>query len=148
VSAMRPLPIALALSLLATPALAQFTSTVTAPRRERPEVVEAREDSVRRTDSVSVVERMTAMREWVDSAATAIAADAPPASAADTAATTAVSTGAVDTASVAVSTTTTTTTTEFREGAPAPATATPLPAIAILGLASLLVGAALRRRSP
>ena len=154
-SGMRPLYIALALGAITTPALAQFTSTVTAPRRESAAVVESRADSVRRTDSVSVAERMQAMREWVDSAAVSVSVAAPPADSTvqitttvqdSTARDTTVSAGVVTT-EVDTTRTRTTVTTEFREGAPAPATATPLPALALLGLGSLIAGLALRRRS-
>jgi hypothetical protein len=144
VRAMRPFVIAFALCSFAAPLSAQFTSTVSAPRRERPAVVQARTDSVRRADSTSVVERMTSMREWVDSAAVAVAANAPPATETrqDTVATATVSTGAIENAQQQAAPTTT-----FTDGAPAPATATPLPFLALLGLGSLLAGAALRRRT-
>jgi hypothetical protein len=147
VRAIRPLFVALALGAFATPAFGQFTSTVSAPRPVSAADSAARVDSLQRADSTSVVERMTEMREWVDSAAVSVAAAAPPpASPAPAAQDTAVSTGSVgvesDTvrAQVAV-------TTEFREGAPAPATATPLPALALLGAASMLAGLVLRRRA-
>jgi hypothetical protein len=147
VRAIRPLFVALALGAFSTPALAQFTSTVTAPRRASTADSAARADSLHRTDSASVVERMTEMREWVDSAAVSVAAAAPaPTSPAPAPRDTSVSTGTVaseaDTVRAA-----NTVTTEFREGAPAPATATPLPALALLGVASMLAGIALRRRA-
>lgn len=153
VSAMRPLYIALALGAITTPALAQFTSTITAPRQEPAAVAKARADSLRRTDSASVSERMTAMREWVDSAAASVSVAAPRDSTVQITTTvqdstlrdTTVSTGAVTT-EVDTTRSQTTVTTEFRQGAPAPATATPLPALALLGLGSIVAGLALRRR--
>lgn len=130
----------------AAPAVdAQFTSTVTAPRPEKPAVVEARRDSLRQADSVSVVERMTEMREWVDSAAQAIAADAPPAT--DVVQDTVSSTPATSTGAIVPEREPAAPPAAFENGAPAPDTATPLPFIALVGLGSLAAGALLRRRA-
>ncbi len=135
---------ALLVALAPAAAGAQFTSTVRAPRPEKPAVAEARQDSVRRADSVSVVERMSEMREWVDSAAQAIDADAPPAGtvAEDTTGTAPAAAGG----EVAIAPEPAPPPTRFEDGARAPDTATPLPFIALLGMGSMAAGALLRRR--
>lgn len=123
-------------ALLAAPgASAQFTGLVTPPPRPAPPVeIIARAGEVQADTTATA--RMTDMKAWVDSAAVAVAAQAPQ----DTATPPVViQTPAAEPApqeEVAA----------FREGAPAPNTATPLPALLLLGLGLVAGGAALRRR--
>jgi hypothetical protein len=135
---------ALLVAFVPAAAPAQFTSTVRAPRPEKPAVVEARQDSLRRADSTSVVERMSEMREWVDSAAQAIAADAPPTDsvALDSAGVAPAASGG----EIAMAPAPGPPPARFEDGARAPDTATPLPLIALLGMGSMAAGALLRRR--
>jgi hypothetical protein len=122
-------------ALLAVPgASAQFTGLVTPPPRPAPPVeIIARAGAVADTNAAA---RMSDMKAWVDSAAVAVAAQAPQ----DTATPPVViQTPAAEPApqeEVAA----------FREGAPAPNTATALPALLLLGLGLVAGGTALRRR--
>lgn len=131
--------IAAALLMVAPVALeAQITTLVPPPREPQP-VTAAREaaDAEARTDSIREV-RLGDMREWVDSAAVAIAATPDSV------------TLEVDSGEVAVEDPplprAPEPTEEFREGAPAPATATRLPVLALVGIGALGIGAALVRR--
>jgi hypothetical protein len=124
-------------ALLAAPgASAQFTTLVAPPPRPAPPVeIIARAGEV--TADTTAAARMTDMKAWVDSAAVAVAAQAPQ-----------------DTATPAVVIQTPAAAepapqedvSAFREGAPAPNTATPLPALLLLGMGLVAGGAALRRR--
>jgi hypothetical protein len=123
-------------ALLAAPsASAQFTGLVAPPPRPAPPVeIVAQAGAVADTTAAA---RMSDMKAWVDSAAVAVAAQAPP----DTATPpvviqTPMATEAAPQQDV----------TAFQEGAPAPDTATPLPALVLLGLGLFAGGAALRRR--
>jgi hypothetical protein len=124
-------------ALLAAPAAsAQFTGLVTPPPRPAPpaEIV-ARAGDV--SADTTIARRMTDMKAWVDSAAVAVAAQAPQ----DTTAPPVI----VETPPAVVPPPQQEVT-AFREGAPAPDTATPLPALLLLGAALVAGGAALRRR--
>lgn len=124
-------------ALLAAPAAsAQFTGLVTPPPRPAPpvELVASAGDV---SADTTVARRMSDMKAWVDSAAVAVAAQAPqdtttpPAAIEDAPA-------VVPAPQEEVS--------AFREGAPAPNTATLLPALMLLGAGLVAGGAALRRR--
>jgi hypothetical protein len=124
-------------TLFAAPvASAQFTGLVTPPPRPAPpaEIV-ARAGDV--TADTTASQRMTDMKAWVDSAAVAVAAQAPQ----DTTTPPPVIVETPPAAEPAPEPVT-----EFREGAPAPDTATPLPLLALLGAGLVAAGAALRRR--
>lgn len=133
--------VALALTLTATPAAAQFTAVVQAPKA-RPAATSdaaaqatpgARSDSAGRT-------ALTDMRAWVDSAAGVIAPDSTRADS------TRRDSSAVWTSSAGEVTPTPKPVAEAGDGTRAPDTATMLPAIALAGLAMLAVGAWLLRR--
>ena len=124
-------------ALLAAPAAsAQFTGLVTPPPRPAPPVeIVARAGDV--SADTTTARRMTDMKAWVDSAAVAVAAQAPQ----DTTAPPVI----VETPPAAVPPPQQEVS-AFREGAPAPDTATPLPALLLLGAGLVAGGAALRRR--
>jgi hypothetical protein len=124
-------------ALLAAPvASAQFTGVVTPPPRPAPpvELVASAGDV---TADTTGERRMSDMKAWVDSAAVAVAAQAPQ----DTTTPPVV----VETPPAAVPPPQEEVL-AFREGAPAPNTATPLPALLALGAGLVAVGAILRRR--
>jgi hypothetical protein len=123
-------------TLLAAPvASAQFTGLVTPPPRPAPpvELIASAGDV---SADTTAARRMTDMKAWVDSAAVAVAAQAPE----DTTTRPVVveTPAALPPPQEEVS--------AFREGAPAPNTATPLPALLLLGAGLVAGGAALRRR--
>jgi hypothetical protein len=124
-------------ALLAAPAAsAQFTGLVTPPPRPAPPVeIVARAGDV--SADTTIARRMTDMKAWVDSAAVAVAAQAPQ----DTTAPPVI----VETPPAVVPPPQQEVT-AFHEGAPAPDTATPLPALLLLGAGLIAGGAALRRR--
>ncbi len=122
--------------LVAPVASAQFTGLVTPPPRPEPPVeLVARAGDVS-GDTTAAQQRMTDMKAWVDSAAVAVAAQAPQ----DTATPPVI----VETPPAVVPPQEEVT--AFREGTPAPDTATPLPALLLLGAALVAGGVALRRR--
>ena len=124
-------------ALLAAPAAsAQFTGLVTPPAPPAPpvELVASAGDV---TADTTPARRMSDMKAWVDSAAVAVAAQAPP----DTATPPVV----VETPPAGV-TPPQEEVPAFREGAPAPDTATPLPALLVVGAGLVAGGALLRRR--
>jgi hypothetical protein len=123
-------------ALLAAPsASAQFTGLVTPPPRPAPPVeIIARAGAVADTNATA---RMSDMKAWVDSAAVAVAAQAPQ----DT-----VTPPVVIETPAAAEPAPQQEVTAFQEGAPAPDTATPLPALLLLGVGLVAGGAALRRR--
>jgi hypothetical protein len=123
--------------LLAVPsASAQFTGLVTPPPRPAPPVELVAQAGDVSTDTTAAA-RMSDMKAWVDSAAVAVAAQAPQ----DTATPPVV----VETPAAAEPAPQEDVT-AFREGAPAPSTATVLPALLLLGAGLVAGGAALRRR--
>ena len=134
----------------ATPGSAQITTTIV-PRKpsERAQVEAARRDSAQQ-DSVARV-TLTGMKEWVDSAAnalavrpdtagapstTGVAAPPPPQDRHDSTRATTESAQEQPTAER-----------EFREGGRAPDTATPLPTLAVAGAVLIVLGVLLRRRA-
>jgi hypothetical protein len=132
----------------AASANAQITTVVSAPpKRNEPaqQAAAARREQAAQ-DSVARV-TMTGMKEWVDSAAAALAIrpDTVP-SAADTSVGTRRAPTSPAPRTGTQSPTRTDSTAEFRDGARAPDTATPIPAIALAGAALVALGVALRRR--
>ncbi len=124
-------------ALLAVPAAsAQFTGLVTPPPRPAPPVEMIVEAGAVATDTTAAA-RMTDMKAWVDSAAVAVAAQAPQ----DTA-----TPPVVIETPAAAEPAPQQDVTAFQEGAPAPNTATVLPALLLLGAGLVAGGAALRRR--
>ena len=127
----------------------QITTLVAAPPRktEPAQQAAAQKRDQAAQDRVARV-TMTGMKEWVDSASSALAIrpDTGP-----TTADTALATPRAATSPARRSDSTTTARTqaptpEFKNGARAPATATPIPAIGLAGVALVFVGVALRRR--
>jgi len=123
--------------LLAAPgASAQFTGVVTPPPRPAtPVELIARAGDV--SDDTTAAARMSDMKAWVDSAAVAVAAQAPQ----DTA-----TPPVVIETPAAVEPARQEEVSAFHEGAPAPNTATVLPALLLLGAGLVTGGAVLRRR--
>lgn len=133
---MRALLVLTLVTLVTLPvaAEAQFTTVVAPPRAKEVARSAASADSARaHADSLMRV-RLGDMREWVDSAAVAIAGVS------DTMRVEAVDSGVVVREPERVEPRPTT---EFREGAPAPATATGLPTLALIGIGMLGIGAVL-----
>lgn len=124
------------LALVAAPsASAQFTGLVTPPPRPAPPVeIIAAGGAVADTTAAA---RMSDMKAWVDSAAVAVAAQAPQ----DT-----VTPPVVIETPAAAEPAPQQEVTAFQEGAPAPNTASVLPALLLLGAGLIAGGAALRRR--
>ena len=136
-------------ALMLVPAIssAQITTVISAPKRQQAAAQAAAQREAAAQDSIARV-TLTGMKEWVDSAANALAlrpdtgvapsdttrvAVNPPAQqrADSTSATRPAAARPADT---------------FRDGARAPNTATPWPTIAILGLGLMAGGALLRRK--
>lgn len=150
--------LAMAIALAAAPAAAQFTAAVVPPKKLAKVDTMTVRDSVRQAQQ-QLATRLTDMRTWVDSAASAIAArtGTAPADTAQAAAgandSTTVAAGEVAQPSIVDTTRAgaaappqkTDKTERFRNGAPAPATATPLPLLALLGAAAVVLGLVLRR---
>ena len=133
---MRALVVLTVVTLVTMPvaAEAQFTTVVAPPRAKEVAQSAAAADSARaRADSLMRA-RLGDMREWVDSAAVAIAGGP------DTRRVETVDSGVVVREPERVEPRPTT---EFREGAPAPATATGLPTLALIGIGMLGIGALL-----
>ena len=134
----------------ASPAAAQFTSSVVPPKaKPRVDSAVVRADSMRK-EQKKLAQRMTDMRAWVDSAAVALAAQ-PSSQAADTSAGARSAAGTSRTGGQVTETATGEVAeardgaTKFKNGAPAPATATELPLLVVLGIGATLAGVALRR---
>jgi hypothetical protein len=124
-------------ALVAVPsASAQFTGLVTPPPRPAPPVEMIAEAGAVAADTTAAA-RMSDMKAWVDSAAVAVAAQAPQ----DT-----VTPPVVIETPAAAEPAPQQEVTAFQEGAPAPNTATALPALLLLGAGLIAGGAALRRR--
>jgi hypothetical protein len=124
-------------ALVAAPsASAQFTGLVTPPPRPAPPVEMIAEAGAVAADTTAAA-RMSDMKAWVDSAAVAVAAQAPQ----DT-----VTPPVVIETPAAAEPAPRQEVTAFQEGAPAPNTATALPALLLLGAGLIAGGAALRRR--
>ena len=124
-------------ALVAAPsASAQFTGLVTPPPRPAPPVEMIAEAGAVAADTTAAA-RMSDMKAWVDSAAVAVAAQAPQ----DT-----VTPPVVIETPAAAEPAPQQEVTAFQEGAPAPNTATALPALLLLGAGLIAGGAALRRR--
>jgi len=131
----------------AASANAQITTVVASPpKRVDPAQQATAQREQAAQDSIARV-TMTGMKQWVDSAAAALAIrpDTVP-----TTADTAVGTPRAATSPAARSNSQAPTradsTAEFRDGARAPDTATPIPAIALAGAALIAIGAAMKRR--
>jgi MYXO-CTERM domain-containing protein len=127
---------------------AQITTVMDPPKRvDAKQQLAAKQEQVAQ-DSIARV-TMTGMKEWVDSAANALAVrpDTSAVPANDSAATTTQQRAPQRTDS-AVTTSSRTTPTEFRDGARAPDTGTPVPTVALVGAVMLLLGVAMRRRRP
>lgn len=134
------------LVIAAARADAQITTVIDAPKRpDAKQQAAARREAVAQ-DSLARV-TMTGMKQWVDSAAAALAIrpDTGKAPASDTAAISArpAPTRADSAPPVANRPATVP---EFRDRARAPATATPIPSIALIGGVMVLIGMLLRRR--
>lgn len=127
---------------------AQITTVVSAPpkRNEAAQQQAAAQREQTAQDSIARV-TMTGMKEWVDSAAAALAIrpDTVP-----TAADTAVGRPGAPTSPAPRASqqapTRADSSAEFRNGARAPNTATPIPAIALAGAALIAIGVAMKRR--
>ena len=139
------LRVALALTLTATPAAAQFTAVVQPPKRPAPAAdASAQATPGARSDSAGRT-ALTDMRAWVDSAAGVVAPDsaAAPADSAGRDSTAVWSSSAGEVAPAQQPPVAR----DAGDGTRAPDTATMLPGIAIAGLAMLAAGAWLLRRS-
>ena len=120
-------------------ASAQFTSVITPPRKEAPAAVvtpevRARNDSVHKAT-------LTDMKEWVDSAATALTARSTT-TRTDTVARTPVSAPVTTPAESHARHGAVTN----RDSAPLPDTATPIPAVALVGFGMVVAGLFLMRK--
>ncbi|HEX5437643.1 MAG TPA: hypothetical protein VFW98_10825 [Gemmatimonadaceae bacterium] len=142
-----PVVLAMGLAACTASAEAQFTAAVIPPHTPR---AQAPPPLVTRVDSElppapPALPTMAGMKAWVDSAAQALAAP-PTADTAQSPARPAPPVGS-SAAHARPAAPTPGKTTRFRNGAPAPATASPLPLLAVLGMASIIAGALLRRRA-
>ena len=127
---------------------AQITTVMDPPKRVDPKQQAAakREEVVQ--DSIARV-TMTGMKEWVDSAATALAVrpDTTATPASDSASAAAQGRQASQrTDSATAAPNRQAAPTEFRDGARAPDTGTPVPTVALVGAVMVLFGVALRAR--
>ena len=127
---------------------AQITTVMDPPKRVDPKQQAAakREEVVQ--DSIARV-TMTGMKEWVDSAATALAVrpDTTATPASDSASSAAQGRQASQrTDSATAAPNRQAAPTEFRDGARAPDTGTPVPTVALVGAVMVLLGVALRGR--
>jgi MYXO-CTERM domain-containing protein len=128
---------------------AQITTVMDPPKRvDAKQQLAAKQEKVAQ-DSIARV-TMTGMKEWVDSAANALAVrpDTNAVAANDSGATATQQQAPQRTDSVAKTPSRATAPTEFRDRARAPDTATPVPTVAFVGAVMLLLGVAMRRRRP
>ena len=136
----------LALTFIPALASAQITTVISAPKRQQAAAQVAAQREAATQDSIARV-TLTGMKEWVDSAANAMALKP------DTGVTVA-DTALVSTNrpiqqrrdSTANRTTAARPADTFRDGARAPNTATPWPTLAAVGIGLIAAGALLRRR--
>jgi hypothetical protein len=126
---------------------AQITTVIAPPKPNQAKQVEVARREQAAQDSVARV-TLTDMKQWVDSAAGALAIrpDTGTVPAADAAAArpAALAASPVDSASGRVTASAGSSRAEFRDGVRAPDTATPIPSIAVLGSTLLILGLALR----
>lgn len=128
---------ALAAALLAfmpLTASAQFTAVITPPKKEQPVVVA--QATPQQRDSVQKV-KLTDMKEWVDSAATALSSKAPLTTDSTVVVTRPAPVSATPASHHSVASSKSTT---------LPDTASPLPFVALLGLGMIIAGLLLMRR--
>ena len=137
-----------ALVVIPGAASAQITTVISAPKRQEVTAQAAAQREAALQDSIARV-TLTGMKEWVDSAANALAlrpdtgrtaADTTPVAATPPAQQRPDSASASQTSAARPADT-------FRDGARAPNTATPWPTIAALGLGLMGVGVLMRRRA-
>lgn len=133
----------LALTFIPALASAQITTVISAPKRQQVAAQVAAQREAVAQDSIARV-TLTGMKEWVDSAANAMAVRP------DTAVTVADTAVAATTRPAQQKPDSTRTTARaadtFRDGARAPNTATPWPTLAAVGLGLIAMGSLLRRR--
>ena len=136
-----------ALTFIPALASAQITTVISAPKRQQATAQAAAQREAAAQDSIARV-TLTGMKEWVDSAANALAVKPDTAvTIADTAlAPTPTPAAQQRPDSTANRTKTPRTADTFRDGARAPNTATPWPTLAALGFGLIAAGALLRRR--
>jgi len=143
--------VVVALACFASTASAQFTAAVVPPKAPPRVDTVARADSVKKAKA-ALTERLSDMKAWVDSAATALAMAPTPAGESTAAHTQPKHATAVERKPTTTETSTgevvrrAPANTTFRNGAPAPNTATTLPLLAVIGAGALLTGLALIRR--
>lgn len=122
------------LAFLPLTASAQFTAVITPPKKEQ--AVAVAQATPGQRDSVQQV-KMTDMKEWVDSAATALSAKAPSTTDSAVVVTRPAPVSAKPASHHTAASTTSTT---------LPDTASPLPFVALLGLGMIIAGLVLMRR--
>jgi len=126
---------------------AQITTVMDPPKRvDAKQQAAAKREEVAQ-DSIARI-TMTGMKEWVDSAATALAVrpDTMATPASDSASSAAQRRQAAQRTDSAAAANRQAAPTEFREGARVPNTGTPIPTVALLGAVMVLLGVALRAR--
>lgn len=137
----------LALTFMPALAGAQITTVISAPKREQATAQAAARREEAAQDSIARV-TLTGMKEWVDSAANAMALKPDTAvTVADTALNATPRTAQQPPDSSPNRTATARRADAFRDGARAPNTATPWPTLAALGVGLIVGGSFLRRRS-
>jgi len=126
---------------------AQITTVIATPKRaEANAQAVARREEVAQ-DSIARV-TLTGMKQWVDSAASALALRPDTGTSPSEAPSQAPSSSSQRRDSAATTPARPAQSPEFRDGARAPDTATQLPAFALAGAVMVLIGLGLRRRSP
>ena len=136
----------LALTFIPALASAQITTVISAPKRQQATAQAAAQREAAAQDSIAKV-TLTGMKEWVDSAANALAVRPDTGvTVTDTALATPPRAAQQRADSTPGRTTTPPPADTFRDGARAPNTATPWPTLAALGLGLIAAGAMVRRR--